>query len=283
MHFDEVIHPAEADLGRMPWSIRKTAVPAQLAGGKALMASNAVSPELDRKQGFQKCRYRRLSQVFDRTLAYGRPELPSRHPRPHQCSPGARVSRLHGRSLLESMDQSVSVRRAVRVGLKGGRAGSTRFGSDPWVVSRARGNVKTMMYVIWALFVLGVAWSIFRMDLKAKRHRRRIAHWPRLQPTVTGSRTGWTSGTGNSTQSIRHFPIYQFVAPTGAVFVGESEVSLRNRPTPGLALEVAYDPADPHTSFQVSSQDRLAVGCLTAFFAGFALLSFWLIGVFPLL
>ena len=142
--------------------------------------------------------------------------------------------------------------------------------------------MKTVMYVVWALFVLGVAWSIFQMGRKARRHRRRIAHWPRLQATVTGSRTGWTSGTGNSTQSIRHFPIYRFTDPAGAVFVGESEASLRNRPAPGSPLEVAYDPADPHTSFQVSSQDRLAVGCLTVFFAGFALVSHWAIGAFPL-
>ena len=142
--------------------------------------------------------------------------------------------------------------------------------------------MKTVMYVVWALFVLGVAWSIFQMGRKARRHRRRIAHWPRLQATVTGSRTGWTSGTGNSTQSIRHFPIYRFTDPAGAVFVGESEVSLRNRPAPGSPLEVVYDPANPSISFQVSSQDRLAVGCLTVFFAGFALVSHWAIGAFPL-
>jgi hypothetical protein len=51
---------------------------------------------------------------------------------------------------------------------------------------------------------------------------------------------------------------------------------------PGSQVEVAYNPADPTESFQVSSETRTALGCLIPFFAVFAVALFWFIGVFPL-
>jgi hypothetical protein len=143
--------------------------------------------------------------------------------------------------------------------------------------------LKTVMYVVWGLFILGAAWSVFHAGRTVRRREQRIANWPRVKALITGSRTGWTSGIGNATKSIRHFPIYQFSEPGGTVVVGESDVSLRNRPEPGERLEVAYDPADPHTSFPVSSHARFTLGCLTAFFAVFAVAALWFISVFPLL
>lgn len=139
------------------------------------------------------------------------------------------------------------------------------------------------MYIVWALFVVGVAWTLVHLILKAKRHERRIADWPRTRATVTGSRTGWSGGMGNSSRSLRHYPYYQFTDPRGAVFSGESEESLRNGPLPGSSVDVAYDPADPATSFEVPSSNMLGLGCATVAFAVILSLMFWFIGVFPLL
>jgi hypothetical protein len=142
--------------------------------------------------------------------------------------------------------------------------------------------LKIVLYVIWALFVLGAAYSLAYTVRKNRRHEQRTAGWPRVQATVTGSRTGWTSGIGNMTRNLRFFPTYRFRDPHGMPFIGESEVSSVERPVPGSQVEVAYNPADPTESFQVSSETRTALGCLIPFFAVFAVALFWFIGVFPL-
>jgi len=64
--------------------------------------------------------------------------------------------------------------------------------------------------------------------------------------------------------------------------MGKSEVSDVEQPVPGSPLEVAYNPANPNESLEVSSEPRTAMGCLIAFFAVFFVVSFWFIGVFPL-
>jgi Protein of unknown function (DUF3592) len=142
--------------------------------------------------------------------------------------------------------------------------------------------VKIALYIIWALFVAGVIFSITRTVRKTRRQEELIAGWPRVQATVTGSVAGWTGGIGGSSRSRRFYPTYQFMDPRGTLFAGESEVSFANQPVPGTLVEVAYNPLDPNQSFQVSSQSRAAIGCLIPFFAVFAVASFWFIGVFPL-
>jgi hypothetical protein len=47
-------------------------------------------------------------------------------------------------------------------------------------------------------------------------------------------------------------------------------------------IEVAYNPANPNESLQVSSAPRTTLGCLIPFFAVFALALLWFISVFPL-
>jgi hypothetical protein len=64
--------------------------------------------------------------------------------------------------------------------------------------------------------------------------------------------------------------------------MGKSEISLVEQPVPGSVIEVAYNPANPQESLQVSSEPRTAMGCLIAFFGVFAVASFWFIGIFPL-
>ena len=142
--------------------------------------------------------------------------------------------------------------------------------------------LKVVLYVIWALFVAGALYSLIYVVQKNRRHEQRTAHWPRVQATVTGSRTGWTGGTGNMTPNLRFFPTYQFSDQQGRPFTGESDVSSVEQPVPGSLVEVAYNPASPSESFQVSAETRSALGCLIPFFAVFALALFWFIGVFPL-
>jgi hypothetical protein len=142
--------------------------------------------------------------------------------------------------------------------------------------------LKIVLYVIWALFVAATVYALTHSARKNRRYEQRTACWPRVQATVTGSRTGWTSGIGNMTPNLRFFPTYQFSDPHGRPFTGKSEVSFVEQPVPGSLVEVAYNPANPSESFQLSSETRGALGCLVPFFAVFAVALFWFIGVFPL-
>jgi hypothetical protein len=140
--------------------------------------------------------------------------------------------------------------------------------------------LKIVLYIIFALFVVGAVVALTQTLRKAKRQERLIASWPKVQATVTGSRQGWTNGGGNTNRNVRFWPRYQFIDPRGVLYVGESEVSYANRPTPGEILEVAYDPADPNRSFQVDAPSKLMIGCLIPVFAFIGLVMFWAIGWF---
>ncbi|MDP9695320.1 UNVERIFIED_ORG: hypothetical protein J2X79_002897 [Arthrobacter globiformis] len=139
-----------------------------------------------------------------------------------------------------------------------------------------------MLYVIWALFVASAAYSVIHVVRKNRQHEQRIALWPRVQATVTGSRAGWSGGLGNMTPGRRFWPTYQFIDPHGRAFTGESEYSFAGEPVPGSPLEVAYNPANPSESFHVSPETRALLGCVIPFFAVFAVVLFWFIGIFPL-
>lgn len=141
--------------------------------------------------------------------------------------------------------------------------------------------MKIVLYIIWALFVAGVAFALVQSVRKTRRHEKLLAGWPKVQATVTGSVAGWTNGGGGSTRSRRFYPTYQFSGPNGILFAGESEVSLANQPAPGTLVEVAYNPANPNQSFQVAAESKMLLGCLVPFFAVFALVSFWFVGIFP--
>ncbi|WP_353711405.1 DUF3592 domain-containing protein [Arthrobacter sp. K5] len=142
--------------------------------------------------------------------------------------------------------------------------------------------MKIVLYVVWALFVAGAIYSVIHAARKTRRHEQLTAGWPRVQATVTGSRAGWSGGTGNMTRNRRFWPTYRFTDPHGTLFVGESEVSSAEKPLPGSPINIAYNPANPNESFQPSSETRAALGCLIPFFAVFAAALFWFIGVFPL-
>ena len=142
--------------------------------------------------------------------------------------------------------------------------------------------MRIVLYIIWALFVAGVVFALVRALRKTKRQEKMIAGWPKVQATVTGNVGGWTHGGGGSSQSRRFYPTYQFIAPNGALYVGESEVSYANQQAPGSLLPVAYNPANPNQSFQVASESKMVIGCLMPVFAFFALLLFWVAGNFPL-
>ncbi|TQJ39266.1 uncharacterized protein DUF3592 [Arthrobacter sp. SLBN-112] len=141
--------------------------------------------------------------------------------------------------------------------------------------------MKIILYIVWALFVAAVILSLVRAVRRTRRQERLMAAWPKVQATVTGSTTGWTSGVGGSNRNLRHYPTYQFTDPQGTLFMGKSEISGVEQPVPGSLIEVAYNPQNPNESLQVSSEPRTAVGCLIAFFAVFALALFWFIGIFP--
>ena len=142
--------------------------------------------------------------------------------------------------------------------------------------------MKLVLYIIWALFMVAAVWATIHSVKKTRNQERLIASWPKTQGRVTGSRQGWTSGVGNATRNIRHWPTYEFVGPEGAPYTGESEVSYANAPVPGSALEVAYNPADPHQSFPVDSPSKLLMGCIIPVMLLLGLASFWFIGFLPL-
>ncbi|GGI02686.1 DUF3592 domain-containing protein [Arthrobacter liuii] len=142
--------------------------------------------------------------------------------------------------------------------------------------------MKTILYIVWALYVAATIFSLVHAVRRTRRQAQLMADWPKAQATVTGSTTGWTSGVGGSSRNLRYYPTYQFTDQRGTLFMGKSEVSLVEQPLPGSLIEVAYNPADPNESLQVSSEPRTALGCLIPFFAVFAVALFWFIGVFPL-
>ena len=141
--------------------------------------------------------------------------------------------------------------------------------------------MKTILYIVWALFVAAAIFSLLYAARRTKRQEQQMASWPKAQATVTGSATGWTSGVGSSNRNLRYYPTYQFTGPHGTLFMGKSEISKVEQPVPGSLIEVAYNPANPNESLQVSSEPRTVMGCLIAFFAVFAIALFWFIGVFP--
>ncbi|MGX5715553.1 DUF3592 domain-containing protein [Arthrobacter sp. MAHUQ-56] len=142
--------------------------------------------------------------------------------------------------------------------------------------------MKIILYIVWALFVAGAVYSLVRATRRTKRQAQLMTDWPKAQATVTGSTTGWTSGVGGSNRNLRYFPTYQFTDPHGTLFMGKSEISGVEQPLPGSLIEVAYNPANPNESLQVSSEPRTAMGCLVAFFAVFAVALFWFISIFPI-
>ncbi|MCQ6272443.1 DUF3592 domain-containing protein [Pseudarthrobacter sp. R1] len=142
--------------------------------------------------------------------------------------------------------------------------------------------MRIILYIIWALFVVAALVALVQAIRKTRRRDQLTAAWPKVQATVTGSIAGWTNGGGGSSRSRRFFPTYQFTDPHGTLFAGESEVAFAGKPVPGSLIEVAYNPANPNESLQVSSAPRTTVGCLIPFFAVFAIALFWFIGVFPL-
>nr|WP_218649599.1 DUF3592 domain-containing protein [Paenarthrobacter nitroguajacolicus] len=141
--------------------------------------------------------------------------------------------------------------------------------------------VKIVLYVIWALFVVAVVCSLWRTIKDMKRREALMAGWPKVLATVTGSRSGWTSGVGNSSRTRRCWPHYQFSDGRGDVYRGESDISTAVEIEPGSPLAVAYNPADPGESYQVAAQSKMVVGCLIPAFAAFAAGSLWFIGIFP--
>lgn len=142
--------------------------------------------------------------------------------------------------------------------------------------------MRIVLYIIWALFVSGVIFTLVRSLQKTRRQEKLIAGWPKVQATVTGNIAGWTQGGGGSTRSRCFYPAYQFADPYGTLFAGESEVSSANQQAPGSPLPVAYNPANPNQSFQVASESKMVIGCLMPVFVFFALLLFWVAGAFPL-
>jgi hypothetical protein len=142
--------------------------------------------------------------------------------------------------------------------------------------------MKTILYIVWVLFVAAVIFSLVHAARRTKRQEKLMADWPKAQATVTGSTTGWTSGLGGANRNLRYYPTYQFTDRHGTLFMGKSEISAVQQPAPGSLIEVAYNPQNPNESLQVSAAPRTALGCLIPFFAVFAIALFWFIGIFPL-
>lgn len=107
--------------------------------------------------------------------------------------------------------------------------------------------MRIVLYIVWALFVAVVTFSLIHSLRKTRRQEQLIASWLKVQATVTGNIAGWTHGGGGSTRSRRFYPTYQFADPNGILY-----------------------------------ESKMVLGCLVPFFALFSLLLFWVVGVFPL-
>lgn len=142
--------------------------------------------------------------------------------------------------------------------------------------------MRAILYAVWALFIVAAVLALVFSARKTKRQAQQMADWPKAPATVTGSVAGWTNGGGGSSRSRRYFAAYQFTDPHGNVRAGTSEISLAAPPVPGALLDVAFNPADPGQSLQVSAAPRSAMGCLIAFFAVFGVASFLVVSYFPL-
>ncbi|MFW0774169.1 DUF3592 domain-containing protein [Paenarthrobacter nitroguajacolicus] len=141
--------------------------------------------------------------------------------------------------------------------------------------------VKIVLYVVWALFVIAVIWTLFRAIRDMKRRETLVARWSKVLATVTGNRSGWTNGAGNSSRNRRFRPYYQYSDARGDVYGGESDVSTVAETELGSPLAVAYNPSDPAESYQLVRQSKKLVGCLIPAFAVFAASSLWFIGIYP--
>jgi hypothetical protein len=143
--------------------------------------------------------------------------------------------------------------------------------------------MKTVLYIIWALFNVAAVVAIVVAVRRTRRLERLAAPWPRVHATVTGSVASWSSSIGKSAGPHRLYrPTYRFADPRGTFFFGESDVPLRSEPVPGSTVEVAYNPQDPNQSIHQSPREKAGMGCIISFFAVFAVASFLFIGVFPL-
>lgn len=47
--------------------------------------------------------------------------------------------------------------------------------------------MRIVLYIIWALFVAGVIFSLIHSLRKTRRQEKLIAGWPKVQATVTGN------------------------------------------------------------------------------------------------
>lgn len=57
------------------------------------------------------------------------------------------------------------------------------------------------LYIIWTLFAAAAAAACTHALQKTQAQERRIEGWPKVEATVTGSRTHWISGVGDATPS----------------------------------------------------------------------------------
>ena len=104
--------------------------------------------------------------------------------------------------------------------------------------------------------------------------------WVHTSATVTGNLHGADGPASNGRD--RFAPSYEFADTRGQRWLGQSDIYSRDQAIIGTTIPVAYNPANPNESFHVSSQTRTTLGCLIAFFAVFAVVLFWFIGIFPL-
>lgn len=142
--------------------------------------------------------------------------------------------------------------------------------------------LKTVIYVVWALFQVAAVAALVHTSRKAKRQERLTANWPRVQAVVTGNVSGWSGKVGGADPSRRYFPTFQYPGPNGELLEGTSDVPSVAVPVPGSHIEVAVNPADPRQVFHQSPKERVGIGCAIAFFAVFAVLSFYFITIFPI-
>jgi len=140
--------------------------------------------------------------------------------------------------------------------------------------------VRIVFYAIWGLFMAGVVITAVVQVSKARRRKKALALWPRVQAVVTGYDRHNSRMDSDSRTS--YYPRYEYRGTDGQVYRGRSETVGFNTPQPGRTLQVAVNPENPAESVPEGTTGLVVIGCASALLIAIAAGMFFFIQNFPM-